>query len=217
MAQGPRSPRSELPRRRILDAAGEVFAEQGFGGAGVDEIARRAGVNKAMLYYHVGDKAALFAAVLTEAVGLVRSTLEEELSHHDDPEERLRALPRALTEAIRQRPHIPAIMLREVAAGGPHLPAEVLAQMARVMGLTRSILAEGRERGAFRGVNPILVHLTLVGGLMVMANAVRLRARFEEQSPFPSDTPTDLAGMADMLSDLVLEGIATRSRQGGDS
>ena len=45
-------PRSET-RDRILDAAGQLFAEQGFGGATVEEIARRAGVNKAMLYYRL--------------------------------------------------------------------------------------------------------------------------------------------------------------------
>ena len=43
---------------RILAAAKEVFAEVGFAGARVDEIARRADVNKASLYYHIGDKKA---------------------------------------------------------------------------------------------------------------------------------------------------------------
>ena len=50
-------------RDRILDAATEVFAEKGFGETRVDEIAARAGVNKAMLYYHVGGEEALYAAV----------------------------------------------------------------------------------------------------------------------------------------------------------
>ena len=210
-----RSTRSEAPRRRILDAAGELFAEHGFAGAGVDEIARRAGVNKAMLYYHVGDKAALFTEVLLEAIGMVRETLEAELGRHDEPEARLRVLPRALAEVVRQRPHVPAIMLREVSAGGAHLAPEVIAQMSRVMGLTRSIVADGRERGTFRTVNPILVHLTLFGAMMVMANAVRLRERVEERTPFPPDTPRDLAALADMLGDLVVEGLVARPAQGG--
>ena len=52
-------------RERIVGAASAIFADKGFAGARVDEIARRAGVNKAMLYYHVGDKQALYTAVLT--------------------------------------------------------------------------------------------------------------------------------------------------------
>ncbi|HVR42592.1 MAG TPA: helix-turn-helix domain-containing protein, partial [Thermoanaerobaculia bacterium] len=47
---------SANPRDHILDVAAAVFAEQGFAGARIDEIARRAGVNKAMLYYRVGNK-----------------------------------------------------------------------------------------------------------------------------------------------------------------
>jgi len=44
---------------RIISAAMAVFSRDGFNGARVDEIAREAGVNKATLYYHVGDKEAL--------------------------------------------------------------------------------------------------------------------------------------------------------------
>jgi AcrR family transcriptional regulator len=48
--------------RQILRGAREVFLEQGFEGASVDEIARRAGVSKGTLYSHFGDKKALFLA-----------------------------------------------------------------------------------------------------------------------------------------------------------
>ncbi|HQN26099.1 MAG TPA: helix-turn-helix domain-containing protein [Syntrophales bacterium] len=41
---------------KILAAARDVFSERGFAGTTVDEIARRAGVNKATLYYQIGDK-----------------------------------------------------------------------------------------------------------------------------------------------------------------
>lgn len=50
---------------RILAAAEEVFAEKGFDGARVDEIARRAGVNKALLYYYFESKEQILRA-LTE-------------------------------------------------------------------------------------------------------------------------------------------------------
>ena len=52
-------------REALLDAATLVFAEQGFAGARVDEIAARAGVNKALIYAYYGDKTGLYRAVLT--------------------------------------------------------------------------------------------------------------------------------------------------------
>jgi AcrR family transcriptional regulator len=55
-------------RERILAAAEAVFAEKGFDGARVDEIAARARVNKAHLYYHFQDKASLLRAVVGQAV-----------------------------------------------------------------------------------------------------------------------------------------------------
>ena len=56
----------DASRERILKAATAEFAEKGFGDARVDEIARRAGINKRMLYHYFGNKDELFQAVLEE-------------------------------------------------------------------------------------------------------------------------------------------------------
>lgn len=53
-------------RERILNAAFKEFAAKGFAGARVDQIARRAGINKRMLYHYFGDKEALFRQVLRQ-------------------------------------------------------------------------------------------------------------------------------------------------------
>ena len=55
------------PRRaqeRILAAAQAEFSAKGFAGARVDNIARRARINKRMLYHYIGDKEDLFRAIL---------------------------------------------------------------------------------------------------------------------------------------------------------
>lgn len=58
----PRDP--DDTRRRILEAAADAFAGQGFAGARVDAIAAAAGTNKRMLYHYFGDKGGLHRAVL---------------------------------------------------------------------------------------------------------------------------------------------------------
>jgi AcrR family transcriptional regulator len=198
------------PRQRILDAAAEVFAERGFGGAGVDEIARRAGVNKAMLYYYVGDKAALFGEVVSACVGRISEAVTAALAETEDPRARLRAIPRAFVRTVRERPFLPQLMLREIAAGGPNLPPEAVKQIAEIMGMTKAVVNEGVATGVFRRVDPFITHLMLIGSLMFMANALRMRQRFEDVLSIPADAAADLEAMSDQMADIALEGIATK-------
>jgi TetR/AcrR family transcriptional regulator len=69
----------EKTSARILAAALTEFAAQGFAGARVDAIARRAGTNKRMLYHYFGDKEALFRAVLRKKIS-ERQILDQALT-----------------------------------------------------------------------------------------------------------------------------------------
>jgi AcrR family transcriptional regulator len=63
---GGRNP--QLTKQRILEAALEEFSAKGFAGARVDVIARRARINKRMLYHYFGDKEGLFREVLRRKI-----------------------------------------------------------------------------------------------------------------------------------------------------
>jgi AcrR family transcriptional regulator len=76
----------ERTRARILSAALKEFAAKGFAGARVDVIARRAAINKRMLYHYFGDKEGLFRAVLRRKIA-ERQAWAESLS--GDPAESL--------------------------------------------------------------------------------------------------------------------------------
>lgn len=85
------SPRAAGTRRRLLEAAGEVFAEHGFRTATIQEICRRADANIAAVNYHFSDKEQLYRAVIRYAEEENGDTHPQEPPAGASAEERLRA------------------------------------------------------------------------------------------------------------------------------
>src|ERR1700722_17445986 len=82
----------ENTRDKILGAAGEVFAEQGFEGATIRAITERAGVNVAAVNYHFRDKADLYTLVVLDACSVRAAWRDAMAEASESPEERLRCL-----------------------------------------------------------------------------------------------------------------------------
>jgi len=202
------------PRDLILDAASVEFAERGFSGARVDEIAARAGVNKAMLYYRVGDKQTLYNAVLMRNFDRVSSALEGAVEARGSARERLEAVVTALVRIVQLHPDHPRIVLREIASGAVHLPSEVLARMLEVVNVVRGLLAEGTADGEFRPLDPVLAHLTIVGSVIFLNAISPIRDRAAELGPgFLLPEPT--TDISRFLSTMLLDGLAVRPESGG--
>jgi AcrR family transcriptional regulator len=209
------TPTRDLERRdRILDAASSVFAEKGFAGARVDDIAACAGINKAMLYYHVGDKTALYSAVLLRNFERVRVALDEALATGGSTRSRLEAVITALTRMVQRHPDHPRMMLREIASGAASLEPEVLAAMLEVVGVVRALIAEGTAAGEFRAIDPVLTHLTLVGAVVFLNATAPIRDRAAALGPgFSLPEPT--TDIADFIKEMLLDGLAAERQPGG--
>lgn len=82
----------ENTRDKILNAAGEVFAEYGFEGATIRAITERAEVNVAAVNYHFRDKAELYNRVVLDACSAQAAWRDAVANPTDSPEERLRTL-----------------------------------------------------------------------------------------------------------------------------
>jgi AcrR family transcriptional regulator len=162
---------------RILFAALEIFADSGFEGARIDEIADRAAVNKAMIYYHIGDKNALYTRVLHEVFGDTAIRMADNVNRCAAPVEKMRAYIRSIGQTLEKHPHLPRIMMWELASGGLHLPEIVAQDLASIIGLIRSIIRQGHRQGIFKKLDPLVLHLMVLGGISFYraGNPVRLR------------------------------------------
>ncbi|UCF85004.1 MAG: TetR/AcrR family transcriptional regulator [Desulfobacteraceae bacterium] len=194
--------------RRILDAAGSIFSEVGFAGARMDEIAKRAQVNKATIYYHIGDKKALYAEVLHDITGSAFERSLREVQDAQSPEEKLKTYIRSVTNNMDQHPHLAPIIMREQASGGQNLPEVIARVFADIIAAVNDILEEGEREGVFIKTIPFIVHSMVIGCLMFYKASDPIRSKY---AAFPEalkklDKKVS-GGVADELEKLVLRAV----------
>jgi AcrR family transcriptional regulator len=136
-----------VTRRRLLEAAGEEFAERGFRAATVRDICNRADANVAAVNYHFGDKEKLYAAAVRDAHDCVeRHRIDAGLPANATPEQRLHTFVRAfftgLLEAGKPAWHAklmaremaePTAVLNEIAQHGVRPRLEALSAIIRAI------------------------------------------------------------------------------------
>jgi AcrR family transcriptional regulator len=161
-----RRPRGDS-RPAIFQAAANEFAQRGYDAAGVDRIADRARVNKAMLYYHYGSKQGLYVEVLRDMFRAVGARTRGIAQGAGTAETKLDAWIVTIVEEAAARPWFPPIMLRELASGAAHIDAETFGMMNAVYTAVRDVIVQGQREGAFREVDPLLTYLTILPPILI--------------------------------------------------
>jgi TetR/AcrR family transcriptional regulator len=169
----PRPPR--VSPDRILAVAALEFAERGFAGARVDRIARRAHVNKAMLYYHFKSKQGLYRILLRRMFLLAAERLTVAAAGPDSPAAKLDRAIAGIAAFIEEQSFFPGIMMREVAEGGAHLDRETLTALAAVPRAFGAIIHEGVAAGVFRPIDPVFAYFTVLPPVIFYLAGARIR------------------------------------------
>jgi AcrR family transcriptional regulator len=179
MTSRPKRRSSEASHAAIFKAAAEEFSERGFDGAGVDRIAAKARVNKAMLYYHFGSKRALYIEVLRDMFGAVSEKARAIAGSAGTAPEKLDRWIATIIQEAAARPWFPPIMLRELASGAPRFDPDTFALMNAVYGAVRDILLQGQREGSFGECDPLLTHLTIMPPILIFFARQRVLATKE--------------------------------------
>ncbi len=178
----------------VLQAAGDEFARRGFDGARVDQIARRAGVNKQLVFYYYASKRGLFQAVVAGAAGDLERALADLAIPAGRPLERIRRGLEAQFDYLARRPELVALLSEGGRVqGAPFAPA-----IKRIVVL----LAEGQGRGDVRDdVDP---HVTAAQALVLMIGYLRY------EGFILADEPALRERWRRGAIDLVVNGVAAR-------
>src|SRR6201992_3478790 len=158
-------------RERLLDAADELFYEEGIHIVGIDRVIDKAGVAKASLYSTFGSKDELVRAYLVRRYERRRARIEEWVDRYDDPRDRRRAVFDALSESVAQPGYHGCAFANATAESSPGSVAEQVTQEYRAW--TRSLFTElARDAGA---ADPA----TLAAQLHLLYDGVNWAARID--------------------------------------
>ena len=146
------SPQTAHPgATRLLEVAARLFAEQGYAGTSISDLARAAGVSKSNVFHHFASKEALYFRVIRDAVQRFGRTLNEILESDGAFTEQLHFMQRAHLEHVFSHREVALLILRELQSvdseRGGRLAAEVFSTNFK---LVVRLLREGQKQGIIR-------------------------------------------------------------------
>ena len=143
------------PRKEeILDVATRLFAERGYEGTSMNDVAERVGMRKASLFYHFATKDSLYEAVLDRLVASMQEQLEAIYTSSGTWDERLDAISDTLVAALGGHPYASRLLLREAMDWGPVIRGKLLERIKVVLDAGAAWIRAGQEAGVFVDGDP---------------------------------------------------------------
>lgn len=183
-------PRTRIQQRNsetILEAALEVFSQQGFRGATLDQIAEVAGLSKPNLLYYFASKEAIHRALLSGLLGTWLDPLRA-MDPDGDPVAELLAYVRRKLELSRDFPRESRLFANEMLQGAPRIRDAIEGELRDLVHEKSAVLRRWMDEGRIAQVHP--VHLIFSVWALTQHYAdfdVQVRAVLgpEEADPFP--------------------------------
>jgi AcrR family transcriptional regulator len=139
-------------RARVLDAAVELFAQQGYDGTSVTQVIERAGLTKGGFYHHFASKEALLFEVYGDLISRQLDSMDEILSRRLPPAETLRLLILDLVESTASSARRALVFWRELGRLGDERTADYRAARRRYHDAVRKLIRQGQATGVFAKV-----------------------------------------------------------------
>lgn len=137
-------------RERVIDAAQQIFARDGFVGAKMQEIADRVGIQRPSLFYHFKNKEALFVAAHEQVFARIEPIFRESLSPDGDPFVQLDRVSRAVLAVMVEEPNFARMMARTAVDRHPGAVAIVRSYLQPLVDLSVAFVRSCQAEGVFR-------------------------------------------------------------------
>lgn len=193
--------RPEIPsttkRQRILRAATDVFAQNGYFNAKVSEIAKAAGVADGTIYLYFDGKEDLLVHIFREHTRSYLQSLERDLTQGRRPEDRVRITIRHHLETLGRDRSLAIVAQVELRHSLKFMALLSHQEVADYLNILRKIVEHGQNEGVFRAtLHPGLVAKAIFGVLDEMVTSWVL-----------SEKEYELADQTDGVADFILNGL----------
>lgn len=194
----------ERTRASILSAATQEFAAKGLEGARTDDIARRSGANKRMIYHYFGSKDGLFQAVLEDTYARIRGSEADLQLTSRDPVLAMGQLVAFSFDWFLRHPEFVKLLNEENLHGAAHVRSSNVARSLNMplVELISELLERGAASGQFRtGVDPVQLYISIAGiSYFYFSNRHTLSAIFNR----PLEAPGELRQRRQHVVELIL-------------
>lgn len=152
-------------RRRILDAALDVFARKGYHDTRTDEIAEASGTSKGSLYFHFASKQNIFLALIDELAGRLAANLEEAIAREDDGIRRVDAALRVCLDTFGRYHHLAKIFLVQAVGLGAAFEEKRMEINSHFAGLIQEHLEQAVAEGDIPPIDTEVAALAWMGAI----------------------------------------------------
>lgn len=191
-------------REVILDAALEVFSENGFRGATLDQIAGVAGISKPNMLYYFKGKEAIYNTLLNR---LLETWLEplEQMDPSGDPHKQIMQYICAKLEFSREFPRESRLFANEILNGAPRLREQLTGTLKTLVDSKIAMLRTWMDEGRLTRIDPYHLLFSIWATTQHYADfAVQIRAVLGDADPDPIKTGKVF------LEDLFFKGLDPR-------
>lgn len=196
-----RSAQFEPNRETIVRAAAQLFAEQGYPGTTMNDVARACGISKALLYHYVDDKYRLLLEIADGHVTRLEALVAEVQSLQIEPDQRLRKLIHRFVEEYAMARHAHGVLTQDVKFLTAADRRRVLAKERHIVdAFARAIAATRPELDAAALARPLA--MLLFGMMNWMFTWLRPAGRLTHQAMAPIVAELFLGGLRAIDSSL---------------
>jgi len=190
-------------RKRMMEAAIEIFSGKLFHQVKMEEVASRAGVGKGTLYLYFESKEALFRQSFQYAIELYHSRLQENLEAGLKPREKLKKIVYLQLGFLEEHLKVIYLLVGQSMAPPIFFHEEVSRARNNFLALLEEIIEQGIKQGEFRPLDPALAARSYLGGIV----------SFLHDYLHEGKEMGDVEQLSEKFADLYFEGFSIKAEQ----